>query len=237
MLNCKRCNHEWNQKNITKEPNTCPRCKSTKWNEKKIRKWEKNGNLYVVLLTDGIKVGQTIDAEKRVKKYPGKKDFYVSNFSEKLKSKEKLLIKEAFNICGKPFKGREYFNGGIVEYKKIISFIEKIEGDIATEVEIKKEKESSLLYDIKKMAYLFALDSPNLKLMKETILQERKQFMISVDEAMRDSNAGLCTDKSALISLLCLASRMVGLAKEDLSLSLEDSIKKHEDIINDIASL
>jgi len=214
---------------------TCPRCKSSKWNEKKSRRWEKNGNLYAVLFDNEIKVGQSINARIRINNYSKKKDFYVSRFSERLKNKEKLLIKKASDICGNVLKGREYFKGGKIEYEKIVSFIKEIEGDLLTDLTIKKEERNSNLYDAGEVGCLVCLDS--FKTIEKAILQERTNMKEAIKEAISDSNDGICTNRDALLSLFSMITRLEDSAREEINMSLESKIKKYGYMINDISSL
>lgn len=38
-VKCKRCGYKWEPK--TEKPTMCPRCKTKKWDTKKVRAWER----------------------------------------------------------------------------------------------------------------------------------------------------------------------------------------------------
>jgi len=226
----------WNKKGDVM-PQVCPRCKSRKWNEKKIRAWEKYRYLYIVLFDNEIKVGRAINPKRRINNYPRKLNYYISTLSEK--NKESVLIKKAVEICGKPSRGREYFNGGISEYEKIISFIKKIEKNPLFGKEIETKEDTDEPYNAKKLGHLFAIEKnlPYLKLLHESILQERGQFKISIIESVVENigNGSKHAEKDALKSLLILATKMEDLARENLSkINHKDICKGYESKASDV---
>ncbi|MEA3347269.1 MAG: hypothetical protein U9Q21_04200 [Candidatus Auribacterota bacterium] len=201
-LTCKRCNHRWKTKKEVK-PKICPRCKSTKWEQEKIRSWEKVGKLYVVLLEDKIKVGQAIIPERRINNIRYKKNKYVSYNCMDLNKCEKLLIKKATQICGKAIEGREFFKGGKKEYDKIVLYLKTV-GDKSLINEHSLSKKNIADFDLDKKTKEMAV-KPYLMM----CLNERKEFVITLTEAIDDANNNICSYKKALDSVLTVANSML----------------------------
>lgn len=95
-------------------------------NKKATSKFQKLGQIYVVLLSNEIiKVGVTTVGINRLKAYHGIERYLLSTKIEDFSLAEKILIQETNIICGPPIKGREFFGGCGDEFSKIKSLTPK----------------------------------------------------------------------------------------------------------------
>ena len=153
METCKRCGYEW--KSRIADPRICPQCKSKKWKEEKIRKWEEKkdeGYIYCLLFSDDIiKVGKSTDPYNRILTHnQGKKIKFkfISHPCFDCTGCENMVIEESNKICGQAINdSREYFSGTHQDYIKIVSAIKSIVGKkkLVTERTIKQIKEDTEL--------------------------------------------------------------------------------------------
>ncbi len=116
----------------------------------------KDGRLYVVLFRDGIKVGRSITAKKRIQDFSGIKKRFISTPFRDTKKGEKTLIRIARNVCGSPMKGREYFYGEEKHFDRIVSALAVVQrkDDEGTSLENDRDRLSPEV-----MGYLSALKS------------------------------------------------------------------------------
>lgn len=192
---CFRCNHQWKPM-PDNAPTICPRCKSKLWNKRKEAKRDRSGNLYVLLLNDGvIKVGrsQLGCIKARMQSYSGIIERKISKECDNLWEAEAMLVAAAVSICGKSCAGREYFNGGLSEFNELSDFI----GDLPEGVNRAKDIKEEATYDNHQ-----ALMNCQHKTFVEIKTREREQFYLLVSESINDASAGICTYEKALESIV-----------------------------------
>lgn len=66
-LKCKRCDHEWLRRSLTKLPNACPKCTSPYWNKPRRKPSKKPMATYQRARRSGDKAGME-RAYKRIKR-------------------------------------------------------------------------------------------------------------------------------------------------------------------------
>lgn len=210
MFKCKRCNHEWHPREKNK-PKVCPRCKSTQWEKDKIRSWEKIGKLYVVLLSNGIKVGQSIIPGRRMQEFTNRHKEYFSYNCKDINKAERLLIKRTIKICGKAIKGREYFEGGEKEYCEIVSYLKTVGDELLTGQETYSKNITD--YDWNKI-----IKNSQAEGIHRAILQERKNCLLAIGEAIEDAQNNKCSYRKALMTLSGMLGNLVISQGEKLGL-------------------
>jgi len=230
-LSCKKCSYEWKTKKEVL-PKVCPRCKNKKWNDKKIRPWDKEGYLYIVELKDGIiSVGQTTVGLKRMFGYSGVISYVFSKKVKNLNKAEKSLIDKAKEICGNPIEGREYFRGNQDNIDLIISFIKENYGLLS---EIDDDTES---FDLTKIFCMWAIENkkPLLIASKKKELIDAKNYMLLIADAFKDASLGVCTYQKAIDSLIGIFTKnFMSIAEEYKNLINMDITTNHDDIVHEV---